>query len=329
MKKSLIALAALAAVSAASAQSTVTLSGGVSMGLQKYSKTTEATQVSSVAGVDTINSNSFIFTAVEDLGGGLKATAVIQQRLAATNQDAESGDLYVDLAGAFGSVRAGKWTWNSNSGYNAFASRTVTSVGTASQQFDGNAGVAAATTTANFTAKNNNILSYSTPTISGFSATVAMIPDGAAAGVGKDATGLKVNYVNGPLDVVFAQTKAVTLTATADQARTNALSAKYNFGMAIAYVNMFTSQTGAVKSSGNSVSVAVPLGAATLKAGKLNNNGAAYNIATVLPLDRTSVGVDYSLSKRSTLIAELATDKDAFTGLNKRTNYFVGVAHTF
>jgi len=323
MKKTLIALAAVAAAGSVFAQSTVTISGGVSMGVLK-SGAEKAKQKSSVAGVDAVNSNSFIFTATEDLGGGLKATAVIQQRLAATNQDSEGGDIYVNLAGGFGQLRAGKWTFNSNSGFNAFASRTVTNVGTTAQQFTGNDGTDS-TSTANYVLPNNNIIQYTTPSFSGVTVSVARVFDNSEGGVGADANGIKANYAAGPLAVQVARTENVRKTSSTAKKTTTALSASYDLGVAKVFANYFTTkEAGAAKVSGNSLSVAAPVGAFTVKAGIRNDKD-----ATATAFDRTAVGVDYALSKRTTLIAETATDKQANTGANKRTNYFFGVAHTF
>ena len=328
MKKTLIALAAVAAAGSVFAQSTVTISGGVSMGMLK-SGASKAAQTTTVGGVDAVNSNSFIFTASEDLGGGLRATAVIQQRLGATNQDSGSGDLFVNLAGPFGQIRAGKFTFNSNAGFNAFASRTVTNVGTTAQQFAGNEQTAAGGTSTAPTLlalPNNNVVQYTTPSFSGLTVTVGKVFDGSANGIGNDATGLKANYAKGPLAVQVARTDAVRVTAGAAKVTTTALSASYDFGVARVFANQFNTKTAgsATKVSGTSLSVAAPMGKATLRAGVRNDKNAA---ATAF--DRTSFGVDYALSKRTTLIAEMAKDKQANTGANKRTNSFIGVAHTF
>ena len=143
MKKSLVALAALAA-SAAFAQSSVTTSGGVSMGVQQSTVRavdgTVAGQLTRIAGADIVTGNSVYFTAVEDLGGGLKVTGQIQQRIGATagagatapsdNQNAwlATGDLFVQVDAGFGSIKAGKYTFASNAGYNAFGVRALTSL---------------------------------------------------------------------------------------------------------------------------------------------------------------------------------------------------------
>jgi len=74
-----------------------------------------------------------------------------------------------------------------------------------------------------------------------------------------------------------------------------------------------------------SLSATVPMGAATLRAGFVNRKGDT-NVSIV---DRSTVGVDYALSKRTTLIAEFGQDKQAVTGANRATNSFVGINHSF
>jgi hypothetical protein len=283
---------------------------------------TATAQTNTIAGVDTVNSNNFTLTAVEDLGGGLKATAVIQNRMGALNNDLNSGDMYVTVAGGFGSVRAGKWTFNSHSGYNAFASRTISSVGGTAQAFAA-----------------NNVVQYSTPEISGFTVTAGLERDGSTLGAGKDGSGLKAVYAKGPLSVQLSRTIAPTADSST-AASVNALAASYDFGMAKAYFSNYTQKAGATSAAssttamtvngtalaeekGTHVSVAIPIGAATIKAGMVNRgtNDSA--------LDRSSIGVDYALSKRTTLIGEFARDKSAVTGANSVTNSFIGVQHTF
>jgi len=300
MKKSLIALAALAVVTAASAQSTVTLSGAVSMGLQQTGATVAA-QTNQVAGSDTSSVNLFQFTASEDLGGGMTATAVIQNRLSALNTDLVTGDIYVQLSGGFGVIRAGKYTFNSNSSNNAFASRTITTLAGAGQALG-----------------TNNTLQYTTPSFNGLTATLAYQPNNVATG--SNGTGMKVNYAAGPLAVQLSTSRAGQLEITGGTARVNTLGASYDLGVAKIFVNTFDQTAGATISNstgaaytgnttalldntGTSFSIAVPMGAATLKAGIIDRT-VATGVAT--DIDKTSIGVDYALSKRTMLIAEHA-----------------------
>lgn len=339
MKKSLVALAALAA-SAAFAQSSVTISGGVSMGVQQ-STVRDASglvsgQLTRIAGADIVTGNSVYFTAVEDLGGGLKVTGQIQQRIGATaggsataptdNQNTwlATGDLFVQVDAGFGSIKAGKYTFASNAGYNAFGVRALTGL---------------AVTAAAPSMGGDNTVQYTTPSMSGLTATVGVSVPGTK--VGQDpAVGLKVNYAAGPLSVQFAQSSSVNgdaraavspvaaVTATG-KAMVSTLGANYDFGAAKLWSSYFRRTADlpvaatAPQANGFSAGITVPVGAATFKAGVMNN------AKTDILVDRTSYGVDYSLSKRTMLIAEYARDKRAASNDQATNNYFLGLSHTF
>ena len=339
MKKSLVALAALAA-SAAFAQSSVTISGGVSMGVQqstvRAADGTVSGQLTRIAGADIVTGNSVYFTAVEDLGGGLKVTGQIQQRLGATagagttaptdNQNTwlATGDLFVQVDAGFGSIKAGKYTFASNAGYNAFGVRALTSL---------------AVTAAATGMGGDNTVQYTTPSISGLTATLGVSVPGTK--VGQDpALGLKLNYAAGPLAVQFAQTSSVNgdaraasgavaaVTATG-KIMVSTLGANYDFGAAKLWTSYFRRKgdlpavATAPDANGFTAGISVPVGAATFKAGVMSN------AKTDVLVDRTSYGVDYSLSKRTMLIAEYARDKRAASNDQATNNYFVGLSHTF
>ena len=112
MKKSLIALAALAAT-ASFAQSTVTLSGNLDFAVGNVSGNSKGTTVSTR---DVTSSTSVIrITAVEDLGGGMKATVLYgldPRHLSNDNGAAASNtfgrdELFVGVSGGFGNIRLG------------------------------------------------------------------------------------------------------------------------------------------------------------------------------------------------------------------------------
>ena len=112
MKKTLVALAALAATGAF-AQSTVTISGVLDAGLNYTSA--PATGASNWA-IGRQNNNRVIFSGVEDLGGGMKATFAAQMRFEPNTGNPESngrplfqGETTVGLAGGFGSLKVGRW----------------------------------------------------------------------------------------------------------------------------------------------------------------------------------------------------------------------------
>ncbi len=349
MKKSLVALAALAATGAF-AQSTVTLSGNLSFGhLVNTARTVKATGVSTVAdsvsktasigSVDNFNSNRITLTAVEDLGGGLKATGVIDNRLTTANAARATGDMFVKVEGGFGAVQIGQYTFASHAGWNAGASRTVSATATSAQSL------------------SPNVVSYTTPSISGLTASAALDLDTSAGTVGKDGWGVKFNYAAGPIGAQVSYTIAPKVTASMTPVKVLGIAASYDLGVAKVFYNQTdvragnnsvaptsngylaanattdayaytgsTAGSGALGAhKGNALSVQVPVGAATLKAGFVNRKGDT-NVSII---DRSTVGVDYALSKRTTLTAEFGQDKQAVTGANRATNSFVGVNHTF
>lgn len=331
MKKSLVALAALAATSAF-AQSSVTLSGGFSMGLraaQSFSATTGALDATAggetrglhrgVAPLNNDASNMLQATATEDLGGGMTAMGLVQLRinegsgLKGASQLAiqGNGDAYVQFSGGFGSLRMGAWSPASHAGWNAFGSRTISNLAT---------GVANLST---------NLVAYTTPTVSGFSATAVYAANPTVTN-GADGSLLMLNYAAGPL-ALRAQI-ARPNSATIARPEGYGLAASYDFGFAKIFATSFTGQamatatsTTTVDRSGFQISGQVPLGAVTLRAGVMNQS----KDTTANFLDRRAAGVDYTLSKRTTLIADFAQQKQAVSATNKVNTYFVGVAHTF
>jgi len=331
MKKSLVALAALAATSAF-AQSSVTISGGFSMGLrsaQSFSSTTGALDATSggdtrglhraVAPLNNDAASMIQFAATEDLGGGMAASGLIQLRvnegsgLKGASQLAiqSNGDTYVQFAGGFGTLRMGHWSVASHAGWNAFGSRTISNL---------------ATGVANL---GNNLVAYTTPTMSGFSAT-AVYAANPTVTAGADGSLLMMNYAAGPL-ALRAQI-ARPNSATIARPEGYGLAASYDFGIAKIFATSHTGQamatatsTTTVDRSGFHISGQVPLGAVTLRAGVMNQS----KDTTANFLDRRSAGVDYSLSKRTTLIADFTQQKQAVAATNKVNTYFVGVAHTF
>ena len=80
MKKNFVPVLALLASSVALAQSSVTLSGGVVIGLKQSSAKSDGTP--SKTGIDNLDAggNHYTMRATEDLGGGLKANVLLNYR---------------------------------------------------------------------------------------------------------------------------------------------------------------------------------------------------------------------------------------------------------
>jgi predicted porin len=328
MKKSLIALAALAAT-ASFAQSSVSIDGAMRIGVLNNKAGTTITPNQGSA-------NVFNFRISEDLGGGLKAMAMTQRRFDATNgaERNESGAAgnaagfhlaVVSLAGGFGQIDLGRIGLDQNWGYNPFGSNGAH---LNPISFAG--------------ATQNGQWRYTLPTlVAGLKLSVAGAVQGNNAGAEADSQQLLATYATGPLSVTVVSEKvygnqvggvgansggatpAASASAKAGGSKLFTVGASYDLGvakiMAIAG-NEENATTGAKLNKGTSISATVPFGATTLKVGLLNDQHTTNN-------DKVSVGVDYALSKRTTVSADTYKIRNAATNLGQQT--WIGVRHAF
>lgn len=344
MKKSLIALAALAAVSVASAQSTVTISGNMAAGASSLAG------VKSVAGLDSTNSNLLNFKATEDLGGGLTATANIgirfdvNQNASTTSFGKSTGDQFVELSSkTMGAVRAGTFTSYSAAPYSAFATwnttrtdstlaaTSVNQVRYASPSISGFTVNLSAFTPFTAASDANTATSVTTQTVSTPVYTTATT--NAAVGAIGDATkqsGTQVllAYKNGPLAAGYSTTEYAATKGTTG-VKLSTLDGAYDFGVAKLFVQTWEQKaavTGATNNKGYGISVNVPYQAFNFKVGMRKFDD---KVSAGTSTDRTSLGVTYSLSKRTTLLALLAKDKTINAAATKTTNTYLGASHSF
>ncbi|MEK9802393.1 MAG: porin [Curvibacter sp.] len=340
MKKTLIAVAALAATSAFAQ---VTISGSMQVGIVDSGAAGANAAVTHLGnGMNAIN-----MAASEDLGGGLKAGWDAQMRYNAATGDRNSAgagqslfhNLNVYLSSAtLGTARIGKIAEISNCAYDPWAC-------------GGGASLAAGIGLSNLVGAGAmaNAVSYQTPTIAGFSAGAqkAMTPtDGTTGGRNNERSIANVSYANGPLTVQYLRTSGVNFTDASDAAAgattvadsrqtQQSIAGSYDFG--VAKLILLTSQTknaAEVKTAEyRTIAGTVPLGGAyTLLAGytkRPTTNGAttASNLDT-----KVAVGVNYALSKRTTLGADVFKAEQAaltgFTG-NAGTGFALRMRHTF
>lgn len=172
MKKTLIALAAVAATGAAFAQSSVTLYGVADVAIAK--STGSSAKLASSTGQNNGNSRWGI-KGTEDLGGGLKAGFNYEAALSLNDGSVnQSGGQYfsryafLNLTGDFGETRFGRTL---NPSYFAAAAWELT----------GTANYSAATTQFGSVLggiRNSSQISYTTPNLGGFSATLGYILKG-------------------------------------------------------------------------------------------------------------------------------------------------------
>ena len=286
MKKSLIALAALAAVSAASAQSSVSITGNLDFAASSSTGTAAQTNGKTIATSTGTSSTSVLrFIAVEDLGGGMKATAqyafdprtVANDGAGVTNNGGAStttgtlgntttalgrDEMFLGLSGGFGNVRLG----SPNSiglGSHSTSSPLGTGIGSG---YTAN-GVAATMTNSYVQTRYNRSARYDSPSIGGFTASALYAPGGDEAAIAaatpatagantaltipnaRKATELGLAYANGPLNIAYAY--------VAQDAQTNATG----------FYAAAATSTNTAKTSVNMLNASYNLGDTTVYAG--------------------------------------------------------------
>ncbi len=207
-------------------------------------------------------------------------------------------------------------------------------------------------------ATQNGQFRYTTPAFNGFKAVIggaldlnnqntataagtALAPANKAA---KNSTHFLVTYANGPIAAAYVNEtvygratslpsgESFTNTAAAialgnalinEGAKISSFAVSYDLGVAKLFLNNGTQKnatTNVTFAKGTSVSATVPFGAVTAKVGMLNDQ-------TALNRDKTSFGVDYALSKRTTMSADFFKTKNNVAALGQQT--WVGVRHSF
>ncbi len=365
MKKSLIALAALAAT-ASFAQSSVTLSGLVDAGYQAIDY--KGAKVNGVANNGSATSTIQI-SGSEDLGGGLKANFKLNSDFDVTRNTVNQGivsttnggttnstwlnsEKKVGVSGGFGNVEFGVINNYSLSAFGV-GNNFGTAVGggwRAVTMTDSFGGAASAP-------RFENTVAYSTPTFSGFTATVRTgkkQTKAADAGVynttqfNYDAVGFTeygVAYNNGPLNVALAVQEQdgvnVAGAAANTKGKLTTLGANYAIGAAKVFALYQTNKYDNNGKDTNFMSGGVDyaMGAITLKAlyGVHKNDLATGDKKSNI----LGLGADYALSKRTALYAryENINDKAGFVanpsnlaavaGETTRTRTALGVRHSF
>jgi len=317
MKKSLIALAALAAIGTASAQSAVTISGKLG---GSYTANT------SNAGVKTSGFNmqdgDVNFTVVEDLGGGLKADVFMGIRLRGREANTDgavdgigSRNATVRLSGGFGSVLVGAVA--SPSGILAIGGAGAT----------GFKGLDDGGELLDAEVNSLDILQYTTPTMSGFSGYVQFVDSIDNAGAtGRESTATTMaatvfgaNYANGPI-LANADTTSYKLNTSGGTAESRIrVSGSYNLGFMTAGLGYQTNNNTTTDVTQTVVGLNVPVNAQL---------SAAFNYAvrTTKTLSTSAsasnkgyeAGVNYSLSKRTTVAASYRMINESSASINQK-----------
>jgi hypothetical protein len=340
----------------------VTVSGSLGFGHESVTSqaNNSAGAKTKVSGMRNVVS-AIRFTATEDLGNGLKATASMQitangrsansgTAWAASNQDAnsvQSEDASITVSGGFGAVTIGA----------VEAGNGIVGLGQAGAPVRGFHNAYNSTTGSLLAgASNVDLLQYTSPTFSGVTLRAQMIDDIGGPGAGGQqeakkamkATAVGIRYAAGPLTVDADKTdfkvngavnaaagtaaNGLAVAAAADaypqiSDRTR-ISAGYNLGVArvgFGYESRThkTSATASKKATDTIMGVSVPMGAITL--------GATYGTSKLAgeanKASGTEFGAKYDFSKRTALTAQMGSFKKADTSKQSITR--VRLDHTF
>ena len=291
--------------------------------------------------------NAINIKTVEDLGGGMSGGFDSQIRFNGATGNFNSnvgGSTYnplfhaanAYLSAGFGTVRIGRITEASNCGLDPWGC-------------GGGASMAAGTGQSLLVGAGSQAssISYATPTFAGFSAgyQTTLTPaagvaasTSATAGRTTERSVLNLNYANGPISAMYLLVDggASTGAATADdKSKAVSISASYDFGVAkLNVLNVVNKNNAGTKTADiTGITATAPMGAYTLLAGYSQAKTGTGYTATAANNTKTSLGVNYALSKRTTLGADVfkaegLTAVGTGTGTSG-TGYVVRLGHTF
>ena len=376
MKKSLIALAAMVATGAF-AQSSLTISGQLDAGLVNVKTSTGLS--STAQGQGQFGASRLRFTGTEDLGGGLKASFNLEMQPNMANGGVSGNGLFnrgawlqlgsdsvgalrigrqatvamdlicgVDQHGCYSGFNGGGILFN---GTNALGRWISGNVGRGQ---NGAAGISTFTSGpglaggAGDVTRVTNAFTYRSPDFSGFSAQLQYALGGAAtpnanSGNG-NATGLSLNYANGPISAGLSYQATNADLATTSKGNQTTIGATYDFSVvkvgAIFQSESASSVAGSVpswtKASGYALTAVAPLGAFApyIKIGSHKTNGTgAYGIVNGADAAMVNIGTTYNLSKRTKVYADFARDGKGNSGIGGNTTapkvLALGLQHTF
>jgi len=341
-KKNLVAAAALLALAGA-AQAQVKLYGMVDMSVGSFENAHAKGTDARVTAVESgkMMTSYFGLSGSEDLGGGLKAEFVLESFIGAdTGGNVKnmadgfwSRGSFVALSGGFGKLAVGQYDnplFASGYLYNPFGSSMQFSP-TMRHYYALNTtgGTPAAGSALGFDTGFVNSLTYETPNMGGFMATLQYSPKESTASTSKNSYAAAVNYTAGPLSAQLTYVKGGIATAYLDDQKVWSLGASYDFGVAKAF-GQYTdsdSTTNAREDKMYQIGVSVPLSdKASVMASygqlKREPNAGASSKDKVL-----SLGYGYALSKRTDVYG-VFTNNTA-TGLESGQTFAVGVRHNF
>jgi predicted porin len=364
MKKSLLALAVLGAFAhTASAQTSVSIYGIADAGINFDNGRFGGRQWSLASGQQ--SESRLGFRGTEALGGGLSASFTLESGFNIdTGNLSQEGRLFgrqawVGLDGGFGSVKLGRQYSSIYNALNAIDPFGVRQAGDMQRVYGYGLGKV------DPIARADNTITYSSPNIAGFSASVGYKFGETANSFNTGSSKFAgLGYANGPLNVVVAYqntdgvgfapgagtaagTPSTALAAlvtptglgvgtAAVDVETALIGGTYDFGIAkahLAFGNTKLEAAGDAKIRNYMVGVTAPLGA--------NSIYASWNRSDVRDIssgtsDQYAIGYSHPLSKRTNLYTSIGyTKNDSGVSLNSFRNggidreFQAGVRHIF
>jgi predicted porin len=320
MQKKIIALAVVAAAFSAPAFADVTLYGLVDVAAASISGDGQKSDLLAVSGG--LSTSRLGFKASEDVGGGLKAIAVLEYKIdagtkAGTSLADNARQQLVGVAGDFGTIAAG---YLQTTGYDFDVSFDPTAGSTISPLGNLTKGGGFIIGTVAAGARATHALAYISPKISGFTIAVnqsTSFNDNGNGDLGKasNATALKtsatlasVNYAAGPVAAGFVYAKTANDSTPAAQTNSEyALGGSYDLGVAklfATYQSNKPSNTAITAASKViSFSAVAPVGPGAAVFSYAKNDIAVASGATSANASGLTLGYLYDLSKTTTVYA--------------------------
>ncbi len=273
-------------------------------------------------------------TAVEDLGGGMKATASfgLDPRVLANDAGALGRDeLFVGVSGGFGNIRLGSPN-----------SVGLTTYGVGAPLGTGVGSGYAALALDYSAIRYNRSARYDSPNFNGFAFAINYAPGADAAvasttagvagtiipAAATEATEVGVTYANGPLNIAYANV-AQSRFGTNGKTSTNILSANYKIGAATLYAgwndgDVYGPRAATVaKTEGYRLGAAYAMGAVNLLASYAEQKSASIKEKV------TGLRADYNLSKTSALYAAYELYDNGNATNSDRTITAIGIRKSF
>ncbi|HEX5372500.1 MAG TPA: porin [Aquabacterium sp.] len=278
------------------------------------------------------------FSGSEDLGGGLKAEFTLETFIGPDTGDYLSNNAggfwgrgsNIALSGGFGKVAIGQYDtplFVAGLAYNPFGSSMLLSP-TMRHYYGLSLGVAATDNALTTDTGWVNSLTYETPNLGGFTATLQWSPKESSADGAKDSFTLGAAYNAGPLSLmaVYADHGENATGAYEGEQKVYSLNASYDFGVAkgfFQYTDVDNADT-SVDDTLFQIGATIPVSA---QGNVMVSYGQLKEDTTDLKNKIFSLGYDHSLSKRTGLYAAFTSER----ATNKSTgnSFMVGVRHSF